>query len=332
MAQFGKAFIYKADGGSYFKWDEAYKFRQPGKGEVMLKIISAGLNPIDYKIPVIPFAYYAFRGLPVGQDVCGEVIAVGPGVTDFKLGDKVFGNGSGLAEYCVTSASSVVKIPEGATDVPVYGGLGGAVGTAYEMLELASAFNGTEPKQIMVIGASGGVGSAAVQIAKAKCPEGTRIIAVCSSKSADYVKSIGAHVIVDYSSPNFDFSKCVPQNSLDAVIDCVTSPEDFDYKKDGMKLIKEKTGKYIACNTTSMLEWIRVGMGRTLGFNSFRGQYQLIMYSPRREVLEEIGRLVFEKKVIVNVQEYVPFQESAIRAAFETLKGRRVRGKLIVKM
>ena len=332
MAQVGKAFIYKAGEGSDFKWEEQHKFKQPGKNEVLLKVISAGLNPIDYKLPHIPFASFGIKGVPVGKDVCGEVVTVGSGVTDLKPGDKVFGNGSGCAEYCVTAPYALAKIPEGATDPAVYGGLGVAVGTAYQMLELGQAFNGTEPKHIMVIGASGGVGSAAVQIAKAKCPAGSRVLAVCSSKSADYVKSIGADSIIDYSSSNFDFSKCVPEKSLDAVIDCVTSPEDFNYKPDGMKLIKENTGKYIAANTTSMFDWVKLGLGSTLGFNFFRGQYQLMMYSPRKDQLEELGRLVHEKKVVVNVQEYVPFEESSIRAAFETLKGRRVRGKLIVKM
>jgi NADPH:quinone reductase-like Zn-dependent oxidoreductase len=332
MSQTGKAFIYRAGEGSDFKWDSKFKFKQPSKNEVLLKVISAGINPIDYKLPHIPFMGYGIKGSPVGKDVCGEVVAVGSGVSDFKVGDKVFGNGPGVAEYCLTAPLALAKIPEGAVDFAVYGGLGVAVGTAYQMLELGSAFTGMEPKHIMIIGASGGVGSAAVQIAKAKCATGTRIFAVCSGKSADYVKSIGADSVIDYSSPNFDFSKCVPEKSFDAVIDCVTSPENFNYKPDGMKFIKENTGKYIATSSTSMFDWIKLGIGSTLGIKLFRGQYQPMLYSPRRDVLEELGRLVHEKKIVVNVQEYVPFEESAIKKAFETLKGLRVRGKLIVKM
>jgi NADPH:quinone reductase-like Zn-dependent oxidoreductase len=332
MSRTGKALIYKSGEGSYYKWVPEFKLAEPKKDEILVKVISAGLNPIDFKVPHMLPMWLAFKGQPVGKDICGEVVAVGPQVTDIKPGDKVFGNGAGCAEYSMTKPFAVAKVPEGASDVPLYGGLGVAVGTAYEMLELAGAFDGSEPKNVMVIGASGGVGSAAVQIAKAKCPAGTTVAGVCSSNSAEYVKSIGADTVIDYSQPNFVFGKCVPEKSLDVVIDCVSSPDDYNYKPEGMKLIKEKTGQYVAANSASSFDWIKLMFGSALGFRAFRGQYQLMFYQPTRARLEDMGRLVHENKIKVNVQEYVAFEEGAIRKALETLAGRRVRGKLIVKM
>jgi NADPH:quinone reductase-like Zn-dependent oxidoreductase len=332
MSQTGKAFIFKSGAGSYFKWEENFQFSKPEKDQVMLKVISAGLNPVDYKLPHMLPLWLSRKGGPVGMDVCGQVVSVGPKVTDLKPGDIVFGQGYGMGQYCLSMSSVLVKTPEGASDIPVYGGLGVAVGTAYEMLELAEAFNGSESKNIMVIGASGGVGSAAVQIAKARCPAGSKVTAICSGKSSDYVKSIGADTIVDYSQADFKFSTCVPPKSLDIVIDCVSSPDDYNYKPEGMNLIKEKTGKYIAANSATGFDWVKLILGSAIGINFFRGPYRLMFYVPKKERLQDIGQLVNEKKLVLNVQEYVPFEESAIRKAYETLAGRRVRGKLIVKM
>lgn len=332
MSRTGKAFIYKSGEGSNYKWVSDYKFPEPKKDDIQVKIISAGLNPIDYKVPHMLPMWLASKGSAVGKDICGEVVAVGSGVTDVKPGDIVFGNGAGCAEYATTKPYAIAKVPEGASDIPVYGGLGVAVGTAYQMLELAGAFTGTEPKNVMVIGASGGVGSAAVQIAKAKCPPGSKVAAICSAKSADYVKSIGVDSIIDYSQPGFDFSKCAAEKSLDVVIDCVSSPDDYNYKPEGMKLLKAKTGQYVAANSASGFDWVKLMLGSAMGFKAFRGQYQLMFYRPTRECLEDMGRLVHGKKVNVNVQEYVAFEEGAIRKALETVAGRRVRGKLIVKM
>ena len=333
MSRSGKAYIYEAGEGSNFKWKTDYQTRKVGANDILVKVISAGLNPIDYKIPDMGFLWMAAKGKPVGKDLCGEIVEVGAKVTDFKAGDVVFGQGEGCcAEYAITASSAIAKVPEGAKDVPVFGGLGVATGTAYQMLDLAGAFEGTEAKNVMIIGASGGVGSSAIQIAKAKCPSGSKISGVCSGKSAEYVKSIGADEIIDYSQPNFVFGTCVPEKSQDVIIDCVSSPEDYNYKPEGMKLLKPKTGQYVAANSVSKFDWIKLMLGTAIGFTLFRGQYQLMFYQPKPEQLTEIGKLVNEKKLNINVQEYVGFDGDSIKKAFETLKGRRVRGKLVVKM
>jgi NADPH:quinone reductase-like Zn-dependent oxidoreductase len=333
MAPVGKAFIYESGEGSCFKWKSDFFFKNPGSTDVQVKVISAGLNPVDYKIPHMGFLWWSAKGKPVGKDLCGEVTAVGPAVTGFKVGDVVFGQGDGCcSEYAMTNPTAISKVPEGEKDVAVYGGLGVASGTAYQMLNLAGAFAGTEAKTVMIIGASGGVGSSAVQIAKAKCPSGSKVLAVCSSKSADYVKSIGADEIIDYSKEGFSFATCVSEKSLDAVIDCVSSPDDYNHKPEGMRFLKEKTGQYVAANSPSKLDWVMLLFGSAIGFKLFRGQYQLMFYTPKPQELKEIGDLVHQGKLKIHVDEYVKFEDSAIRKAFDTLAGRRVRGKLIIKM
>lgn len=327
-----KAFTYDTKGVNGLSWKVDLPMPRVGTNQVLLKVISGGLNPIDYKLPHMGPAKYVINGWPVGNDVCGKVISVGPGVTSLSPGDTVFGFGSGCAEYAVVKDTKVVKVPDGAKDVEVYGGVGAAGITAYQMLKLTGSFDGPDGKKILVIGASGGVGSCAVQIARALCPDGTRIFAICSSRSVDYVKSIGADEIIDYSKEGFAFSTCVPQKSMDVILDTVSSPDDYNYAAEGMGLLKDNTGRYMAINAASKFDLIRMAVWAGTGLNLFRSRYQVMSVVQRTEDLSIVGRLVHEGKLKLNVQEYVKFEESAIRRAMDTLSGRRVRGKIIVKV
>lgn len=327
-----KAFIYDSKGTNGYNWKVDLPMPKVGSNQVLLKVISGGLNPLDYKLPHIGTAKYMINGSPVGSDVCGKVVTVGSGVTSMAVGDTVFGFGSGCTEYTVVKDTKVVKVPEGAKDVEAYGGLGVAGLTAYQMLKLTGSFDGPDGKKILVIGASGGVGSCAIQIARALCPNGTRIFAICSDRSVEYVKSIGADEIIDYSKEGFAFSTCVPQKSMDVILDAVSSPDDYNYAAEGMSLLKDNTGRYIAINSASKIDLLRMVVWAGTGLNLFRSRYQVMPVVQRTEDLSIVGRLVHEGKLKLNVQEYVKFEESAIRRAMDTLAGRRVRGKLIVKV
>ena len=330
----GKALIYKVSGDENFTWDENYRIKRSiGKKEVLIKTMYGGLNPLDYKIPVIYPFWLVFKGKPVGQDVCGKVIAVGGAVSEFKEGDIVYGHGPCCCEYSIVPAEEIAKVPSETMDLSIYGGLCAAGVTALQMLRAADCFSeSVPPKRIMIIGASGGVGSCAVQIARAECPPGTTIVGVCSAKSVDYVKSIGASTVVDYTSPGFSFGACVPENSLDAIIDTVSSPDDFNYVPEGMKLIKQSTGRYIASNTVKSFDWVKAMVGNVSGARIFRGQYELIVVRPNTADLEHVASLVESRKLVLNVEEVIPFEASAIKTGLEKLSQRHVRGKLVIKL
>jgi alcohol dehydrogenase len=326
-----KALIYSSAGTNRMLWKNDLPKPKVGKDQVLIKVISAGLNPVDYKITKITPMYMGRKNTVVGSDVCGVVQEVGSRAVGVNVGDTVFGLGYGLSEYTVTDAKAVAKLPEGvATDVA--GSFGVAPLTAYQMIKSAHGFEGTEPKTIIVIGASGGVGSCAVQIARAKCPAGSKIYAVSSAKNFEFVKSLGADEIIDYSKSDFVFKTCLPAKSVDIVLDCVSSPDDHNYVPEGMTLIKEKTGKYVAIHSASSFDWVKLFLGKALGINLFRGQYSMIICEPNKEDLIDIGKLASAGKLKMHVQEYIPFEESAIRKAFETLQNRRVKGKLVVKI
>eukprot|EP01035_Chromulina_nebulosa_P030222 gene30222-40158_t len=166
MSQAGAALVYSADTESHIKWVIKYSPKLPlNEGDVLIKVHAAGLNPIDFKIPKISFLWSSRKNTVVGMDVAGTVVAVGSKVRGLAVGDLVFGCGFGLAEYTVVPATGIAKAPAGVEDIAPYGALGVAAGTAYQMLEIGKAFVGSQPKNVLVIGASGGVGTFAVQIA-----------------------------------------------------------------------------------------------------------------------------------------------------------------------
>lgn len=167
----------------------------PGAGEVLVKVRAASVNPVDWKI--------ASRrvGQVAGTDVAGVIDTLGEGVTGWKVGEPVLGfarQSGSYAEYAVVAVDSLARKPrslsfEQAAGVPIAGE------TAYRSLYEAG---GLEPGQTVLIhGAAGGVGSAAVQIAKAG---GARVIGTASPNNLDFLRSLGVDEVIDYRSQKFE--------------------------------------------------------------------------------------------------------------------------------
>jgi|LauGreDrversion4_2_1035121.scaffolds.fasta_scaffold128771_2 NADPH:quinone reductase-like Zn-dependent oxidoreductase len=334
MIPSGKAFIY---GSSNFVWCEEYRLKNNlGAKEVLIETAHAALNPIDYKVPdLLPF-WLLFKGQPIGHDVCGKVIAIGSSVTEFKVGDVVFGVAPACSEYTITTQDKIAKVPKQDLEKSgIYASLPGSGCTALYMLERSGVLGFGGVKKIVVIGASGGVGSCIVQIAKNKLPPGSEIIGVCSPHSAEYVLSIGATQVVDYTAADFKISDAIEVRSVDAVFDTVTSPDDPDYVTEGLKLLKtSKLSRYIAANTKHQSEWLRAGVARQTGWNilSTRKQYELIMVNQSQQYLLELAQLVEKGLLKINIHKEVAFTESEILEAFSLLRKRHVRGKVIIRI
>lgn len=170
----------------------------PGKGEVLVAVRAAGVDMgVWHYMTGLPLAARLALGFTKprvrvrGMDLAGIVESVGPGVTRWQVGDKVFGTGTGtFAEYATARADKLESMPdtvsfEPAAAVPVSGitalqGLRGRVGVRDE---------------VMILGAGGGVGTFAVQLAR---EFGARVTGVCSTGKADLVRGLGAAVI-DYT-------------------------------------------------------------------------------------------------------------------------------------
>jgi len=200
-----KAVVYRRNGPPDVLEYEEIEKPAPGDDEVLVKVRAASINPLDWRM---------MRGLPgplnllltrgrskltcPGVDMAGEVEAVGRNVTRFKAGDNVFGASKGaFAEYACTRESRVVKKPdsitfEQAASSPVAG---------LTALQALRDKGKVQPGQrVLINGASGGVGTFAVQIARSL---GAHVTGVCSTLNRDLVRSLDADRVIDYTREDF---------------------------------------------------------------------------------------------------------------------------------
>jgi len=176
-----------------------------GENDVLLQVKAAGVEigtwhvmaGKPYLLRIMGFGLRRPNVLVRGRDVAGVVEAIGKNVTRFRPGDEVFGTADGsFAEYASAPESRLAKKPvnlsfEQAAVVPISGG------TALQALRKGNVQPG---QKVLVVGASGGVGSFAVQLAKAS---GAEVTGVSSTAKMDFVRSLGADDVIDYTRENF---------------------------------------------------------------------------------------------------------------------------------
>ncbi|GAA5860977.1 hypothetical protein JCM5353_006131 [Sporobolomyces roseus] len=182
------------------------------KGEVVVKVHAVSIQPVDWKIREYDFFVKKYPFI-LGTDVAGVVEQVGEGVSHVKVGDRVLGHALGLGtydprhsafqEYAVIHGTTIARIPssisfERATVLPL--ALSTASAGLYQpgYLELpypSATTPSSTGKSILIWGGSASVGSAAIQLAKAS---GLRVVSTASPANHDFVKSLGADVVVDY--------------------------------------------------------------------------------------------------------------------------------------
>jgi NADPH:quinone reductase-like Zn-dependent oxidoreductase len=175
----------------------------PNENQVLIKVRASSLNAFDAYVirdswlGRLIFGLRKPRDTRLGQDVAGQVEAVGKNVTQFKPGDEVFGISRGaLAEYACTPERALAAKPpnvsfEQAASLPLAGL------TALQGLREGKIQPG---QKVLINGATGGVGTFAVQIAKSL---GAEVTAVCSTRNVDLVRSIGADHVIDYTKEDF---------------------------------------------------------------------------------------------------------------------------------
>ncbi len=213
-----KAIVYHRYGGPEVLRCEEVEKPTPGDDEVLVRVRAAAVNPMDYGLMSGTYLMRLMTGLRrpkrtrPGADLAGEVEAVGRSVTRFRPGDAVFGVARGaFAEYVCAPEDKLAVKPanisfEQAAAIPVAGS------TALQGLRDKGR---VQPGQkVLITGASGGVGTFAVQIAKAL---GAEVTAVCSTRSADLVRSIGADRVIDYTREDFTRSTTRYDLIFDAV-------------------------------------------------------------------------------------------------------------------
>ena len=220
----------------------------PADGEVLVQVRAASINPLDWHY--LSGAPYLLRltggfGKPddprLGVDFAGTVEAVGRHVTRFKPGDEVFGGKFGaLAEYVAVREDRAITAKPGnvtfeqAAAVPI------AAVTALQALRQGHVHAG---QKVLINGASGGVGTFAVQIAKA---DGAEVTGVCSTKNLALVRSIGADHVIDYTRDDFTQD---PQR-YDVIVDTVSTHSVLAYKR-----VLNPNGIYVMIGSTNTGNW-----------------------------------------------------------------------------
>ena len=180
--------------------------QQPGPDDVLVQVHAASVNPKDWKLNyhlAVAATPVGIKRLPpiFGDDLAGVVIAKGRNVRHFEIGDAVYGmdmrlRTASLAEQAIISQHRVAKIPRGlsfneAASLPL------AALTALQGLRKGGARAG---KSVLIIGASGGVGTLAVQIAKQMK---LHVTGVCSTRNLDFVRELGADALIDYTQGDY---------------------------------------------------------------------------------------------------------------------------------
>lgn len=213
MSDTMKAIRYHDFGGPEVLALDEVQRPQPEAGQVLVHVMAAGVNPADWKMRA--GFYKAFMAIPLpstpGMEGAGVIEALGPDVTSFQVGQEVYGILIGsYAEYALAAITDIQPKPaqlsfDEAATVPV-----GAL-TAWGAVEAANLQPG---QRVLVHGAAGGVGLYVVQLALAK---GAHVIGTASTNNLDFVRSLGAELVLDYSVAPFE----TLVHDLDAVIDTV---------------------------------------------------------------------------------------------------------------
>ena len=287
-----------------------------GPGELLIDVAAAGVNPIDWKTRQGGGAA-PFQGEPpliLGWECAGTVHAVGEGVADFKVGERVCGllnfpePGRCYAEQVAAEASQLARLPE-SVDLIASGGLPLAGLTAWQALFDAGDL---QPGQrVLVLAAAGGVGHLAVQLAKWK---GAEVIGTASAANAEFLTELGCDRVIDYR--NEDVTALV--QDVDLILDGMggdTGVEVLACLKPG--------GLSVTLPSVTAAQVIEAAEARGCRAVSVR-------VSPNGEQLAQLVALMAEGKLQLQVDKIVPLLQVAQAHSYSETG--RARGKIILRV
>ena len=298
-----------------------------GDSEVLVRVRAAGVNPGDWAImgglPYIARPVYGL-GKPKnrvrGTDVAGQVEAIGGAVTRFRPGDEVFGSsrqlGGAFAEYAAVSEDALAPKPtnltfEQAAAVPMAG---------YVALQALRDHGKVKAGQrVLVNGASGGIGTFAVQIAKSF---GADVTGVTSTRNVDMVRSLGADHVIDYTKENFTRTG----QRYDFILDNVANHSLSDLRR-----ALAPQGMLVPNGGGFDHRWIASGgrlISAKVSFAFVSQSLATFIVSPKQENLVVLTELIESGKVTPVIDRTYPLSET--RHAIDHVGGGHARGKVVV--
>jgi NADPH:quinone reductase-like Zn-dependent oxidoreductase len=282
---------------------------EPKAGEVLIRVRAAGVNPIDWKLRAGYMKQFMPLTLPYtpGLDVAGTVEALGEVVTGFAVGDRIFGRGAGTyAEFAVAPATTIARIPEGVSfeqAAPLH------VGGETAWVGLFDTAHLEVGQRLLVQGGAGGVGAIAVQLGHWK---GAYVIATASAANVEFVRSLGADEVIDYTSVNVEDAV----HDVDVVLDIVggvVTAHSWSVLRPG--------GILVAVAGPPDTHTAEARGVRTSG----------VAHPPEtRPILEELGGLVASGDLKPQIGQVFPLEDAAqAHAVSETGHGR---GRILLKV
>ena len=261
----------------------------PGPTQVRIAVRATGVNPIDWKILSGQMRELFPVELPagVGSDVAGVVDAIGAEVTEWAVGDEVLGQSTtgSFADYALTESDEIVRKPAGVA-WEVAGSLAGAGGTAYAVLKKLGIKAG---ETLLIHAAAGGVGTFAVQLAKA---QGVNVIGTAGEANHEYLRSLGA-TPVTYGDGLAERVRAVAPQGVDAVLDASGRGE--------IPLSIELTGNPARVLTLVAFDAAGTGIQIHAGGSG----------SELGAALRELAALAEQARLVVSISQTFPLTEAA---------------------
>lgn len=304
------------------------------ENDVLIKVHAASVNPLDLRVLEGEFKAILPVQFPfiLGNDFAGTVVQVGANVTQFKIGDEVYAktdNNSAFAEYTVIQESSLALKPQNIS-MELAASLPLVSLTAWQALvEIAKVKAG---QKVLIHAGSGGVGSIAIQLAKHL---GATVATTTSEKNIPWVKALGADIVIDYKTMDFEQEL----KDYDVVLDTQggkTLEKSLNVLKRGGRIISisgppdRAFAEAIKANwllkyIIPLLSWSIRNKAKKRGIT-----YAFLFMQPNGQQLSEISKLVESGKINPVVDKTYEFSE--IKDAFQYVNTGRAKGKIVLKV
>ena len=314
-----KAMVITAFGGPEVFQEQDVPKPKPGENDVLVKVYATSVNPVDYKIRKAG----AWAGVKppaiIGYDVSGVVEATGSRVKDFKIGDEVYytpeiaGGGQGsYAEYHVANEAIVARKPlnlnhREAASIPLAGC------TAFEALVGVADIKSGE--SVLIQAGAGGVGSLAIQIAKAL---GLFVFATCGSYNKDLVRQLGADRVIDYRAE--DFVDVILKETAQKGVDVVFDTAGGEALLKSVNAVKH-SGRIVSIVSSNIN--LDAAKNKNVSVN-------YLFMKRERSKLDALRALIEKGRVKPVIDSVMPLKDVAL--AQQRLEKGGVRGKIVLKV
>lgn len=309
----------------------------PPAHHVRVRVHAASINPIDWKQARGSLRLFLRPSMPhvPGRDLSGVVVELGSGVERFVVGDAVMGvwRDGGFGEYVNVAETHLCKKPPNlsfaeAATLPL------AAETALEGFERAGLKAG---QRVVIIGASGGCGLFAVQMAK-RVFGASEVVGVASGRNVDLVRSAGADKVVDYTKQRLS-EALAASDKYDVVFDCVGGEDSW---QQGSAILKPR-GQYVTIvgrisggfsSVSAGVGTVAKSMWRAVAemFDSSGPVCRSFFLKPTQRMLDSVSQWAEEGKLVPHVEKRFEFSEQGVRHMYLHSSQGRTRGKLVLEI